>query len=178
MGVNEILRRGIYEIKMVETRRFFLQFRFGITLLQLKRKEWYNFFLSFFLLTFFLSAFQRMEFYLSQELPTGNLSFSFFLFFFSILFVFSCLLPFISVHLISSYFISLFLFRYTLHISVYSVCYCIFLDVLFDSSVIYFLIFCFAAYFILLFISCWRYIILLRLLISSSHYYVILNNNN
>lgn len=39
MGVNEILRRGIYEIKMVETQRFFLQFRFGITLLQLKRKE-------------------------------------------------------------------------------------------------------------------------------------------
>lgn len=81
---------------------------------------------------------------------TGNLSFSFFF----TLFVFSCLLPFISVHLISSYFILLFLFRYTLHISVYSVCYCIFLDVLFDSSVIYFLIFCFGAYFILLFISC------------------------
>lgn len=99
-------------------------------------------------------------------------------FFFFILFVFSCLLPFISVHLISSYFILLFLFRYTLHISVYSVCYCIFLDVLFDSSVIYFLIFCFGAYFILLFISCWRYIILLRLLILSSYYYVILNNNN
>lgn len=40
-------------------------------------------FFSFFLFTkFFLSAFQRMEFYLSQELPTGNLSFSFFLFFF------------------------------------------------------------------------------------------------
>lgn len=99
---------------------------------------------------FFLSAFQRMEFYLLQELLPAI---SHFLFFF-ILFVFSCLLPFISVHLISSYFILLFLFRYTLHISVYSVCYCIFLDVLFDSSVIYFLIFCFGAYFILLFISC------------------------
>lgn len=177
MGVNEILRRGIYEIKMVETRRFFLQFRFGITLLQLKRKEWYNFFLSFFLPSFFCLPFKGWNF-ISRKSYLPAISRFLFFFFFSILFVFSCLLPFISVHLISSYFISLFLFRYTLHISVYSVCYCIFLDVLFDSSVIYFLIFCFAAYFILLFISCWRYIILLRLLISSSHYYVILNNNN
>lgn len=112
-------------------------------------------FFSFFLFTNFFPVCLSKDGILSLARATYRQSLVFFFsFFFSILFVFSCLLPFISVHLISSYFISLFLFRYTLHISVYSVCYCIFLDVLFDSSVIYFFIFCFAAYFILLFISC------------------------
>lgn len=119
MGVNEILRRGIYEIKMVETRRFFLQFRFGITLLQLKRKEWYNFFLSFFLPSFFCLPFKGWNFISRKSYLPAISRFLFFFFFFH----FICIFLFITVYFCTFNFI---VFYFVISFSVHASYFCLF----------------------------------------------------